>query len=96
MNPDSDLPPAPLVIDFIDGWCPVQAEGTVGGKPFYFRSRGQHWTMSIGGEDIIMKPEWHRRRHYSDVSYSAGWIEVAEAEKFIRESAADYLAGKAP
>ena len=29
------------------GACPVQAEGTVDGLPFYFRARGGEWTLSV-------------------------------------------------
>jgi hypothetical protein len=29
------------------GKCPVQAEGKIDGFPFYFRSRGGHWSLSI-------------------------------------------------
>lgn len=29
------------------GKCPVQAEGKINGFPFYFRSRGGHWSLSI-------------------------------------------------
>jgi hypothetical protein len=31
----------------ISGCCPVQAEGTINGLPFYFRSRGEHWSLYI-------------------------------------------------
>ena len=29
------------------GQCPVQAEGKINGLPFYFRSRGASWSLSI-------------------------------------------------
>ncbi len=29
------------------GKCPVQAEGKINGFPFYFRSRGGNWSLSI-------------------------------------------------
>lgn len=29
------------------GNCPVQAEGTIDGFPFYFRARGGSWKLSI-------------------------------------------------
>lgn len=32
------------------GQCPVQAEGKINGLPFYFRSRGGHWSLSIAKE----------------------------------------------
>lgn len=37
-----------IVIDRLGGLCPVQAEGTIDGVPFYFRSRGEHWSIEIG------------------------------------------------
>jgi hypothetical protein len=37
-----------IVIDWLGGMCPVQAEGTIEGKPFYFRSRGAHWSLEVG------------------------------------------------
>ncbi len=44
-----------LVLDYFDGKCPVQAEGTVQGCHFYFRARNGAWTMDIvrpGGDPI--------------------------------------------
>ncbi len=45
-----------------DGWrgefagmCPVQGEGEVDGRPFYFRARGEHWELSVahaGGDPV--------------------------------------------
>lgn len=35
-------------IDSLGGNCPVQADGFIDGEPFYFRSRGQHWSIEIG------------------------------------------------
>jgi hypothetical protein len=43
-------PPAVLAIEYEQepgGKCPVQAEGKINGLPFYFRSRGGHWSLSI-------------------------------------------------
>ena len=33
-----------LMIDWCGGNCPVQAEGKINGKPFYFRARGECWS----------------------------------------------------
>jgi hypothetical protein len=46
------------------------------------------------GEDVIMKPEWHRDRHYGNGPFDAGWMSEEEAFRFLHESAADYVAGK--
>ena len=37
-----------VIIDGIGGYCPVQGSGLVDGSEFYFRSRGDSWSMSIG------------------------------------------------
>jgi len=62
------------------GQCPIQAEGLVDGKPFYFRARGQRWTMSIGGADIILNPEWHYAEPYGDDEFAAGWINSVDVK----------------
>ena len=49
---DSSETKAIIIIDSFGGNCPVQAEGTIDGKPFYFRARGSSWSMSIGGDDV--------------------------------------------
>lgn len=93
--------PNQLKIAWLGGNCPVQAEGTVGGKPFYFRARGEHWSMGIGGDPVghpsdpeDERPEWHRQRAWGDGPFAAGWMEEDEARRLIEECAADYLAGK--
>lgn len=49
----SDTPPIPpasgIDIEWLSGVCPVQAEGTIDGEPFYFRARGARWHIEIGG-----------------------------------------------
>lgn len=36
-----------LIITSLGGVCPVQAEGTINGKPFYFRARHGKWSLDI-------------------------------------------------
>ncbi|MBY5551067.1 hypothetical protein HFO61_30450 [Rhizobium leguminosarum] len=36
------------VLDWIGGSVPVQAEGTIDGRAFYFRARGSQWSLDIG------------------------------------------------
>lgn len=73
-------------IAWIGGNCPVQAEGTIRGKPFYFRARGEAWSIGIGGE-VVMEPEWFYEEDYGDEPYVAGWMTEAEARAFIEKSA---------
>lgn len=79
-----------LVIDWIGGNCPVQAEGTIAGKEFYFRARGERWSMSIGG-DVVMEPDWYHEEPYGETQYAAGWMTEDEARSFIEKAAAIYL-----
>lgn len=80
-------------IQTLGGHCPVQAEGTINGKPFYFRSRGDSWSMSIGGSDIIINPEWYYEEDYGTWP-EAGYITDEEAKTFIGLAADKYVAEK--
>lgn len=37
-----------IVINTLGGNCPVQADGEIDGVPFYFRARGERWSIEIG------------------------------------------------
>lgn len=84
-----------LVIDWIGGNCPVQAEGTIAGKEFYFRARGNRWSMSIdsdlGPNDRFFNPEWYYQEPYGDGPFDAGWMTEDEARSFIAQAAERYL-----
>lgn len=81
-----------IVIDCIGGNCPVQAEGTIDGQPFYFRARGEHWSLSVGGADVIGDPAWYYEEEYPGGPFAAGWMSQEEARKFLQEAAERYLA----
>jgi hypothetical protein len=76
-------------IDWLGGNCPVQAEGNVDGKPFYFRARGNHWTMGIGS-DPVGSPEWDYEEQYGDEPFAAGWMTEEEARAFIDKAVTLY------
>lgn len=82
---------ADLIINGVGGNCPVQGEGTIGGKEFYFRARGDRWSIGIGG-DVILSPEWYYEEAYGTWP-DAGWMSEAEARSFIAAASARYLAG---
>lgn len=81
-------------INMLGGCCPVQAEGTIDGKPFYFRARGSSWSMSIGGSDVVGNPEWFYKQAYGVDGFSAGWMTEEEALTFINQSAKLYIKDK--
>ena len=81
-----------LVIDRLGGHCPVQAKGTVDGKPFYFRARDEHWSMRIGGTDVVGAPEWMYEEEYDEGPSMAGWMTEDEARAFIDKAVRLYRA----
>lgn len=74
------------VLDWITGFCPVQAEGTFKGKRFYFRARGNRWALYIGNTNPLGENEWSYSESYGDEPFVAGWMEEAEALGFIEKS----------
>lgn len=57
------------------GNCPYQAEGTVQGWSFYFRSRGSKTSLSLARtiDDAVAKPLYESILHYVDVWNDAGF-----------------------
>ena len=83
-----------IKIDTIYGNCPVQAEGAIDGEPFYFRARGEHWSMSIGGDDVVGEPDWYYDEDYGRGPFVAGWMSVEEAKLFIEQAARQWASEK--
>lgn len=82
-------------INFTCAACPVQAEGVAYGKKFYFRSRHEHWSLRIGGDDPVGAPEWRHDEHYGQAPFDAGWITLEEALAFIAKALAKWKAERA-
>lgn len=79
-----------LRIDQLGGNCPVQAEGTVDGRPFYFRARGAHWSFGVGDDPILEEDcDFYYEEEYG-TQYEAGWMDDEEARKFIDKAVALY------
>lgn len=76
--------------------APVQIEGTVFRKYFYFRSRWQHATIEIAESKKDLMEEnllFTKDRHYSKKKYGenyASWISQTEALKLIAKWLAQY------
>jgi hypothetical protein len=71
-----------IKIDYIEGNCPVQAEGSFNGVEFYFRARGKRWSIEVG-----KSPKWNYEEPYGSDDFSAGWVIDAEAVDFIEKAA---------
>jgi hypothetical protein len=80
-----------LEIAMLGGNCPVQAEGTINGKPFYFRARGEHWSIGVGGDEVL-DPEWSRSEQWGDSRFAAGWMSEEVAREIIETCAREYIA----
>ena len=78
----------------LGGYCPVQADGRVDGVPFYFRARGNAWSMSVGQKPIL-SPEWFYKEQYGERPYEAGWMPLDVAKDMISKAVELYLSEKA-
>ena len=88
-----------IVIDWLGGDCPVQAEGTINGKRFYFRARGNRWRLEVSPDaegDYLSWPDkpdpWCYEQDYGDGPFDAGWMSEDEARLMIVKGAAQYAA----
>jgi hypothetical protein len=84
-----------IIYDWIGGNCPLQAEGWIDGLKFYFRARGNRWTLDIGG-DPLSHPDWSIEQPYGSEPFAAGWMSEDEAKAFIEYGAAQYRASLKP
>lgn len=85
-----------LVIKHLGGFCPVQAEGTINGHPFYFRARHEEWTLGIAewGQDPIDIDFEHQGyfvlQPYGEGPEEAGYMTHEVARAIIQEQAEIY------
>lgn len=92
----------PLTILFTCSAAPVQAEGTVAGRAFYFRARGEEWAFTVverpgsdpvglGPEDAAAGTAWYRSGTVPGGRFAASYLPLDEARSLIRECARAYL-----
>lgn len=66
---------------------PVQLEGVLpDGQPFYFRERGGHCYLGVGGQDPVDSPAWNTTeylRHVGDDPSTVGFLEPSDAYELI-------------
>jgi hypothetical protein len=86
--------------------APVQAEGTIAGRPFYFRARHDEWTLSVADRPDIDPIEidsaaaaegrgWFRSALVGmPREERASYLSVEEATAIIRRCAAEYIADR--
>lgn len=77
------------------GFCPVEGEGMVDGYEFYFRARGQRWTLyvaAVAGEtgDPLDASAWSTGAPWGNEPSSAGYMSDEEAWRLIEEGVAKW------
>ena len=79
--------------------APVQYEGMVQGRPFYFRARWDTWRFAIADtfDEAVRANEnseavFFRSSKYGTGPYDASAMDLEEAEAIIRACVAEYLA----
>lgn len=85
----------------LGGWVPVQGDGFIDGHPWYFRARGDSWSLSIAehNDESAINVRWNKAPGwYFEENYGAwpeaGWMPYKEAWEFIEQSFAKYRNGE--
>lgn len=73
------LPEINATIEDLGGYCPVQGGGKMGKYRFYFRSRWNKWTISIGEIDPVCKPVFIYSEPWGEEPGAAGYMSEEEA-----------------
>lgn len=99
------MTPAPnAVFEFTSTVAPVQAEGTVAGRTFYFRARGNTWEFTVaeregddpaalGEADVAAGRAWYRSGTLPG-RFDASWMPIQDAASLINECARAYITKK--
>ncbi|APR80929.1 Hypothetical protein A7982_06276 [Minicystis rosea] len=86
-----------------DGWsgeiggnCPVQGDGRVDEKPWYFRARGGAWSFEVADDPLCSDANWVSASGEPGVMFEedydgdAGWMDVDEAWRLVEEAITRY------
>lgn len=63
----------------------MQGEGTFYGEEFYFRARYDAWSISVGGDDVVLAPDWYYEEPFG-AGFDAGYMSLAKARICIEEA----------
>ncbi len=84
-----------LVVSSIVGQCPMQGQGSIGTKRWYFRAHDEHWQFILPGPydeyETVGSFAFSRDGSWG-LSPEAGYMPVDEAMKIIRRCADEYVA----
>ena len=98
--PDTEIREVPGVVwQFTGTAAPVQAEGTIDGIPFYFRSRWDRWTFGVASlkqpDPVLVESEgdaFFRTEKYRKYRFSASFMPLNEAKEIIERCILAYIA----
>jgi hypothetical protein len=90
-----------LLMGTLEGYCPVQAEGSVTARPFYFHARWHEWSFSVSETTDVSAVDMAAMLQADAFGfqvtgttaepYDAGWMEFDEAERIIKQCSRQYL-----
>ncbi len=83
-----------IKIETIGGNCPVQAYGTIFGTAFYFRARGQSYSLAIGEYPVEIpkyREGWYVNKSWGEREFDAGYMPVNLALLLIAKHTIDYV-----
>ncbi len=91
--------PAPgLVGEFTCTACPVQAEGSIASRPFYFRARWDRWSFAVSPSPSVDPVDvssasqgFFRESKYGSGEHDAGYMPIEEARAVVLRCARGYL-----
>jgi hypothetical protein len=94
-------PDLALKLEFTSTVAPVQAEGTVAGRSFYFRARGDTWEFTVAEregddpselreEDVTGGRAWYLSGTLPG-RFEASWMPLEKATSLINECARAYV-----
>ena len=103
MNDDTiEVPELELCGHFTTHAAPVQAEGTVAGHAFYFRSRHEEWSFAVAlspeidPADVCFPDQgFYREAPYGATrSFAASYMPLEKARQIITDCATEFFRGR--
>jgi hypothetical protein len=84
-----------FIIDYLDGNCPVQGEGSYKGYKWYFRSRWDNWSLTVSSQKQLDPLADKKAFFYSELwgeqPGEAGWMPKETAIEMINKAFVSYL-----
>ncbi|MGO7899540.1 hypothetical protein ACC719_18960 [Rhizobium ruizarguesonis] len=77
-----------ILIERPKGSQPIQATGLIDGKDFYFRESDGFWSLSVGGAEIVERPDWYYEEEHDaadELSEEAVYSLVAKGAALFRK-----------